>query len=764
MVDQAVLLADNSKRGADWCRAHSDLVDGWLAGLFAAAVPAGQDRGVALVAVGGYGRSELCPQSDVDVMLVHDGRGDIGELADRIWYPIWDAGVHLGHSVATVGEAVAVAGDTLDTATALLSTRHVAGDAGLAGALARAGNEHWQKRAKRLLTELGTRVELRHETAGEVAFLLEPDLKEGRGGLRDVHALHWVETAHRIILEHDAAALTAAYGVLLDVRVELQRLTGRHSNVLSLQDQDGVAAALGMADADELMHRVAEAARVIAWTSDDSWRRIRSALRGPLGRLNRRTRELGAGLQLRDGEVHVGEDGHDGDLALRAACAAASNHTVIERGSLERLAASSVALPEPWPVETRARFVELLLQGPWAVKVIEAFDHRGIWAHVLPEWAAVRAKPQRNPYHRYTVDRHLLEAAANAASLASRVERPDLLMVGALLHDIGKGYEGDHTDVGMKLMAEMAPRMGFDPSDTATLVWLVEQHLLLADVAVRRDLDDATTIRRVADAVGTRQRLYLLAALTEADSLATGPAAWGPSKAVLVAQLVERVDAMLDGGTGGETTLTRAFPSEAQLALLAGGGTHVDVRGDVLTVAADDRPGVFSRVAGVLALHGLDVVSAAAHSSEDGGALSEFRVSDPVRGEPPWDRVRTDIDRALDGRLALPARLAERARTYARRAARASAGAAVVTVHFDDDASSDATVIDVQAPDAIGLLYRITRALAELDLDIRAARVQTLGHHVVDAFYVRDRHGQRISDADLRAEIERAILHSVSDQ
>jgi [protein-PII] uridylyltransferase len=377
---------------------------------------------------------------------------------------------------------------------------------------------------------------------------------------------------------------------------------------------------------------------------------------------------------------------------------------------------------------------------------------------VLPEWDGVRARPQRNPYHRYTVDRHLLEAAAGAARLAGRVDRPDLLVVAALLHDIGKGQEGDHSDVGADLASSIARRMGFAPSDVETIATLVRHHLLLAEVATTRDLDDPATIDRVAMTVGSEACLQLLAALTEADAQATGPAAWSAWKAELVSRLVDRTAHVLGGGHFG--TVVDAFPGPEQLALLARGERHLEARGERITVVWEDRPGIFSRIAGVLALHGLDVLAAAAHSTDDGWALSEFRVAPPVTGrDVPWARVVADLERALDGRLALGARLADRARTY-RRNRPASTGPPP-SVTFDNDASSTATVIDVTATDGIGLLYRVTRALADLDLDIRSARVETRGTHVLDAFYVRGADGGKITAADSLAEVARAIVHSV---
>ncbi|MEO7555973.1 MAG: [protein-PII] uridylyltransferase, partial [Acidimicrobiales bacterium] len=206
------LLANATLTGAAWCRAYSDLVDDWLAPSLEVATGDAASHGVALVAVGGYGRAELCPQSDIDLMLLHEGRGDIGSLADRIWYPIWDLGLKLGHSVRTMKEALGLAQDDLDTATALLTVRHLAGDSALSADLARGARAQWQKRTKRGLAELGQRVEERHAQAGEVAFLLEPDLKEGRGGLRDVHALRWAEAAQRV--RSDGDSTDAAYDEL----------------------------------------------------------------------------------------------------------------------------------------------------------------------------------------------------------------------------------------------------------------------------------------------------------------------------------------------------------------------------------------------------------------------------------------------------------------------------------------------------------------------------------------------------------------------
>lgn len=759
-LDRASLLADNSLTGADWCRAHTALMDEWIVSLFD---DAGAPPGVALCAVGGYGRAELAPQSDIDVLLLHTGSPEIGILAERLWYPMWDEGLKLGHSVRTIKEALSLAASDLDTATSLLDVRHLAGDPALTTQLTQQALALWQKRNRRWLAEVSERVKVRQRKAGEVAFLLEPDLKDGRGGLRDVHAIRWAEAADRVMFDGDDSVLAEAYAVLLSTRVELHRRTGRPGDTLLLQEQDAVADALGDADADALMHRVSSAARTISWRSDEVWERISATEKGGLRWRSARDRPLGPGIVLRDGRVAItGEADPDGDptLALRVAAAAAQHGVRIERTTLQRLAEHPPPMPEPWPDAAREALVELLSAGRPAIDVLESIDQVGLWVHVLPEWAPNRNRPQRNAYHRFTVDRHLFEAIAEAGALTGRVTRPDLLVLGTLFHDIGKGYPGDHAEVGVDLVGVIAPRMGYPPADVTILEIMVREHLLLPDVATRRDLSDEATIRHVADRTGTPEVLRLLGALTEADSLATGTAAWGAWKAELVAELVERTAIHL-----GETPQGPApaeFPDAAQWALLDAGQTSIEGVDDRLTVVVSDRPGLFSRVAGALTLNGLDVLDAAAYTHDNGMALESFRVESSSGPAISWDRVTDDVARALDGRLALQARVGERARLYAR-STRGQLPARPPEVRFDVDISPAATVIEVQAPDSIGLLYRATRALAELDLDIRSAKVQTLGHELVDSFYVVDALGQKIEDRARLAEIERAILHALAE-
>jgi [protein-PII] uridylyltransferase len=744
---------DDSLHGRAYARVRSRACDAWLRDIYAAS--GGPESGAALVATGGYGRGELAPFSDLDLLLLHGKRVDVRSLADQLWYPIWDAGLKLGHAVRTVKETLQLGADDLDTATSLLGARHLAGDAGLTEELVRSARVGWARRADRWLGALAEARDEREQRFGEVAFLLEPDLKEGSGGLRDIHALQWAATAREVLLDGDGRALEEAETVLVDVRVALHQATGRPGDRLALQEQDAVADRLGLADADALMVAVSEAARTISWIADETWDRVTSSLAGE------RPEDLGVvgpGLEIRDGHLHLSGDADpaaDSSLVLRAAAAAARHGVRLDRSALDRLAADAPGMPDPWPAEARDAFVDLLLTGRPALDVIEALDQRDLVTRLLPEWAPNRSRPQRNAYHQFTVDRHLWETAIQAAALVDRVSRPDLLVLGALLHDIGKGYPGDHSQVGVDLVTAIGTRMGYPASDVETLCALVRHHLLLPDIATRRDLADDATMRYVAERVGSMETLELLWALTEADSIATGTSAWGPWKAELVEKLVERTAGLMERGDTGD----RGFPTDEQRALMVDGGRAVVGEGNRLTVVAGDRPGTFGRVAGALAIEGLDVLVADA-ASEDDRALSTFVVQARHGQTIDWAKVGETVEAALDGRLALQARVAERARTYDREAV-LEANPSPPEIRVDNDASDQATVIEVHAPDTTGVLYRITRVLADLDLDVRSAKVQTLGHRVVDSFYVSDTNGDKITDRTHLAEIEKALLHEL---
>jgi [protein-PII] uridylyltransferase len=733
--------------GQDLRHRLADAYDEWLQARFAALSPM---SGVALVAVGGLGRREAAPYSDLDLVLLHTGRASkVAELAERLWYPIWDSKITLDHSVRTPEQALTVARDDVKALLGLLDLRHIAGDAAMSGPLRDRLLETWRATARRKAADLHDGAQARWRIAGEGAFLLEPDLKDSQGCLRDALLLRALAVGQ--LVDFPTAA-REAQGVLLDIRDALHRRIERNHNVLYQQEQDAVAEQLGLAGSDAVLGAVNSAARTIDLTLRNAWRRINSGRRTERGFHPRRLLApfapalpervpLARGVVAQDGEVVLARDADpwaDPLLGLRAARAAAEHDLPLSPFALERLTTESAAMPQPWPAAARDDFVGVLGTGTAGIPVLEALDQAGLLVRLIPEWRAVRFRVQHNPVHRFTVDRHLLETAAQAALLNRQVGRPDLLLLGALLHDIGKGYPPrDHSEVGVELTPPIASRMGLSFGDAATVTALVGHHLLLPHTATRRDLADPATIRIVTDAVrGSVELLDLLHALTVADALATGPLVWSDWKAGLVADLVRRTRVVL----GGAPLPATPPLDEHRRQLAETGQVTVEVIGDEVVVAAPDRPGVLSRAAGVLALHSLDVRSASIRTHA-GMAVNSFAVQPRFGSLPDATLVRQDLVRAIDGTLGLSDRLATKERAYARERPITRRPPAVVW--FDDEAT-DATVLELRADDAIGLLYRVTAALERCNVDIRSARVSSLGGAVVDAFYLTTGNGDPI--------------------
>ncbi|WP_419998226.1 [protein-PII] uridylyltransferase [Streptomyces boninensis] len=800
------LLTDSGEAQAGPPRraALAGLTDRWLAALVHEAAGSadgdGAVRGVSLVAVGGYGRGELSPRSDLDLLLLHDGslgKGELAALADRIWYPVWDLGLALDHSVRTTSEAMSTAGDDLKVQLGLLDARHLAGDAGLTAGLRTGVLAGWRNQAAKRLPELRELTQERAERHGELQFLLEPDLKEARGGLRDITALRAVAASW--LADAPREGLERARTCLLDVRDALHLATGRATDRLALQEQDQVAGDLGLLDADTLLREVYEAARTVSYAADVTWREVdrvlrsrssRPRLRGLLGGRQGQTRNaaertpLAEGVVEQDGEVVLAlsaRPDRDPVLLLRAAAAGAQAGLPMSLHAVRRLAASVKPLPVPWPAEAREQLVTLLGAGESTVEVWEALEAEGLITRLLPDWERVRCRPQRNAVHRWTVDRHLVETAVQASALTRRVGRPDLLLVAALLHDIGKGWPGDHSVVGETIARDMARRIGFDAADAEVLATLVRQHLLLVRTATRRDLDDPATVRVIAEAVGTTGTLELLHALTEADALATGPAAWSAWRGSLVDELVKRAAAALVGdGPPEEAPAAAPTAEEERLAIeaLRTGGPTLALRartegpvaadeteepvGVELRIALPDQPGVLASVAGVLALHRLAVRSAELRPVElpDVGGdrtvlLLSWRVAAEFGSLPEAGRLRADLVRTLEGSLDIPARLAEREKAYRPRRRR-GAPAPPPRVTVAPGSSQLATVLEVRAQDAPGLLHRIGRALEETGVLVRSAHVSTLGANAVDAFYVTGLEGGPLGELEA-AEVAKGV-------
>jgi [protein-PII] uridylyltransferase len=632
-----------------------------------------------------------------------------------------------------------------------------------------------------------------------------------------VQSLHWagwtlgepggldVLTARDYLNVADRARLESAEQRLLEVRVALHRLTGRQNDRLALQEQDAVAAAVGSTDADELVRDLAGCGRQVAWIARDVFDRLRAGLRPPARRLVRRDRAIAEHVVVRDDRVVVTAEPPTALTVLEAAIAAAEQDLAFDRPSLERI---ETMVDPIWDVWERAAFLRLLRVGDGAIPVFEALDHAGVLVRLLPEWAHVRSKPQRNAYHRFTVDRHLLEAVAECARLldagdangargaagidatvARALRRPELLLLGALLHDIGKGLDGDHSDAGARVVVTLTRRIGLDSEGREVLEWLVRDHLVMADTATRRDLSDDAVIERFADrCIGDPERLRLLYLLTVGDSKATGPAAWNRTKEALLRDLFVKAAAVIEqrgagivaeerraalaaqiGTSEAEALLDRlpaSYPSAfdademaRHADLLARAEPAVSCRlgvdgRPVVTVVAKDQRGLLATLAGTLTIAGLSVREAFLFSTDDGWALDVFRTDDSYGrfAEGGSERVEELLRAALSGSLDVDRGVRGRASAYRR-----SGTPGPVHVRFDLDASDVATVVEVDADDDVGVLYRVADSFARRGLDVSVAKVHTLGERIVDVFYVQHAGGAKIDDP---AELEmlRAIL------
>ena len=759
-ASRRLLLSDAGRLDAAALRQASlELHESWLAAK-AAEIGITDDSGFAIVGIGGLGRRELLPYSDLDLMLLHDNKPDdvLQRVADGLWYPLWDANVRIDHSVRTVSGALDVADNDMIAALGMLDARHIAGDATLSEELIAGARRQWRSAIRSRMDELVDMTYARWQRCGRIAQRAEPDLKSGRGGLRDVQLLDALGVA-QLIDRHGMAnpnapggSLDAAYLTLLDVRTELHRVSGRGHDTLLAQFADEISANLHLGDRFDLARKLSSIARTIAYHAETGLRTAENALprRGITALVRRpKRRPLDEGVVEYAGEIVLARDarpGNDTGLVLRVAAASAGTGVPIGAGTLSRLAASAPEMPIPWPRESLDDFLVVLSAGPTAVATIEALDRNGLWGRLLPEWDVVRDLPPRDFAHKWTVDRHLIETAVNAAPLSTHVARPDLLALGALLHDIGKGRGGDHSAVGEELALQIAARIGVSPPDAEVLSKVVRHHLLLPVVATRSDLNDPETIRTVSETLGGDPVLLeVLRALAEADSNATGPGVWSDWKESLIDELVRRCRMVMAG-----EPLPQAGPTAPHyLSLAADHGVHVEIttgdseRMQVVMVAPDQR-GCVSKAAAVLALNSLRIHSATANTHE-GVAITEFVVS-PLFGSPPEaGLLRQQFVGALNGDVDVLGALEKRdsdAVSAAGRAGEIQVGVPVTRstapprILWLDSATPGQLLVEVRAMDRLGLLALLTRALERADADVQWAKVNTFGSTAADVFCV----------------------------
>ena len=736
-------------------RERSNESDRFLLSLFNSALgkTGKNSKGLAIAAVGGYGRGELSPGSDLDIIILHQGQfsqSALSEFVNNLLYPLWD-NKSVDHSVRTRTETRDAAESDLKVALGLLDIRVVAGDADLVAAVQSESLDSWRKHARNRLPELKLSLEQRHERAGELAYLLEPDVKEARGGLRDINALRAISLsgATNVPLER----ISWAESKLNDVRETLHQTSGRNKDRLLFQEQDAVARELGYTDADALMSDVAQAARSVDYLLEFTWHQLGQRNKDGFGRFLRKPRTdiVAKNLNVSQNEIVINSQADiqsDPMIGLRAAATAAQLGLPISLESYSLLSAAlnegKGLLPNPWPREAREHLISLIGAGESMVSIFEALDQEEIIFHWIPEWRALRSLPQRNALHRHTVDRHMVETAVHAASLTRKVHRPDLLLFAALFHDIGKGDTEDHSIRGERLIGPLAKRIGFPEEDVEVIKILVKHHLLLSSTATRRDLDDPATIQSILAVIPNLTTLELLHALSIADGEATGSAGWSDWKATLVSDLVKRVKKAMSGSS---TIAAQPEITPEQLKVAESGVLQVNLEqrenGYSIEIISPDKPGLLSLVAGVINTFRLDVRSARTKSHGSSAVMKWIVTPEPHAPAVTAQNLRSEIEKAFNDTSHIEDKLIARAQAYA------SIPAIPVPdpiVEFYNDGATDATIIEVRSHDRPGLLFRIGAGITQSKVDIRSAIVTTLGAEAIDTLYVSELTGGPLSD------------------
>lgn len=724
----------------------------WLERHFNSVCP--DPSGIALIAVGGLGRSELTVGSDLDLLLLHGAKAaeSSGKIAEKIWYPIWDSGVGLDHSVRTVDRTIEVAQLDLRVLFGLLDMRLIAGDHDLAMALNNKVLDLWRKTFLKKLPEIIEADQIRHETFGDLSHLQNPNLKESKGGLRDLVTLSAIAKSWQV--EVGLIDLQEEKYNLLQARSALHLITNRSVDLLSQDYQPEVAKKLGFASSDELLSRIYASGRKISFYYQNAIRNGMHLTKKTSffsSRLKTR-RPVADGLVVADNQIQLAINHQPSHiLLLRLALAAAEHNLVMNPNTLMLLRNSEPSFQ--WDDKKRELFIALLASGPGLIDTWEALDQSGVIELILPQWKPIRFAPQRNSVHQFTVDRHLIQTVVEASALTTSVARPDILLMAALLHDIGKGRLEDHSVLGAQLAAEITVDMGFSKLDREMIVLLVRHHLLLVDTATKRDLEDSSTVSQVTQFIKSQYMLNMLEQLTIADAKATSSIAASNWRLNLVSQLVNIVRKSLAGDH---------FESELklvdQLELDKHGiGVSAQLRefDYQINTSVPDSPGLLAKISGLFAIHQI-LVRSAKTQTISGRAVSQWQVQ-PLYGEmPSIDFLRSELNRVITGNIDLEKILSERADSKLR-TSKLTAPPRVIYPEVE----SEFTVIEVRAHDMPGLLYRIVNQISQQNLDIVAAIVSTMGATVDDIFYLRNPDGARLSLSQ-QEQLSQAILAELS--
>ena len=811
---------------------------------------------IAVVATGGYGRGELAPGSDIDLLFVRPFKQTPwGEsVIEFILYMLWDLGLKVGHATRSLGECVRLSKQDITIRTAILEARYLWGDQKLYDELRK---KFWTEVATGsgqdfVEAKLAERNE-RHERQGESRYLVEPNIKEGKGGLRDLQTLYWIGkylyhvddaaalVQHNVFTKEEYKTFQKAEAFLWDVRVHLHYLVGRAEERLSFDVQPELAKALNFIDDNPrraveafmktyflVAKDVGDLTRIFCAALEDQNKKRRPSLASMLpGFLKPRTG--GDDFFVENGRLNARSNIFRSDPInmIRIFHIADAKSVDVHPDALRTITRSLDAITDDVRRDPEANrlFLEILSSRNNPERALRLMNEAGVFGRFVPEFGRVVGLMQFNMYHHYTVDEHLIRAVGNVAAIdhgahkdehplstdvIKRVKSREALYVAILLHDIAKGLPGDHSDVGAAIANSLCPRLGLKPEDTAAVMWLVKNHLVMSDMAQKRDIADPKTVKDFVSQVQTPEMLRLLLVLTVADIRAVGPGVWNGWKGQLLRELYYEAESVMSGGDAMPARAARVQHAKAALELRITDMTKeaqeralsrhydsywlafddaaherharlmadADAKGELFSLSAEsndfrsvteivlftpDHPGLFSQLAGAVSISGGTIVDAKAFTTTDGFALDVFSVQDAEGGTfgdaARVERLRQSIERTFRGEVYPRRAIAQRP---AKR--RSSAFRVTPRINFDNDASASATVVEVEGLDRPGLLYEVTDALFQSGLSISSAMVSTYGERAVDVFYVRDGFGHKVRHEERLKAVHARLLKALEPE
>jgi len=812
---------------------------------------------LSIVAIGGYGRGELAPFSDVDLMFVipYKETPYSEQVIEFILYMLWDMGLKVGHSTRSVDDAIRLAKQDLTIRTSILDARWLWGDQTLFGELTKrfavefvSGSGPYFVEAK--LQERDDR----HDRMGDTRYVVEPNVKEGKGGLRDLQTLYWLArylygvdeveelVPLKVFTKQDVSRYRKACDFLWTVRCHIHYLTNRAEERVSFDVQKVIGERMeyndraGSSGVERFMKHyflmakdVGDLTRVLcAVLEEQQKKRAFFGLPGKFSGLRRRVKIEG----FIDDRGRIMVEGkrafRDEPLKIMQIFYEAQKHDLdVHPEALRRISRNLKLINKEMREDPEANrlFMEILTSTKDPEISLRRMNEADVLGKFIPDFGRVVAQMQYDMYHTYTVDEHTIRAIGilsrieagsytedmpNASKAISEIQSRRALYVAVFLHDIAKGRGGDHSELGAEVAQELCPRLGLTEEETETVAWLIRHHLLMSDIAFKRDIDDPKTINDFVEVVKSVERLRLMAVLTVADIRAVGPKTWNAWKSGLLRGLYQRALEVMSGDMVADNRQARidhakddlraalstwdaedledfiatGYPSywlaydtdvhqrHAEIVREAKAqdlNLHIDIRIDdefeytEITVYTPDHPGIFSKIAGAVALSGASIMDAKIVTMSNGMVLDSFSILDvnnQAYNQPrQLDRLRSRIEETLAGKLYLDQELEKAAKSGLMKKEELFSVAPRVIV--DNTASTTDTVIEVNGRDRVGFLYDVTAALTALNLKITSAHITTYGEHVVDTFYVKDIFGLKInSDVKLdhiRAELLKAV-------